>query len=389
MIDIDAASGWSFQLAHAALATLATLLTVGVAFLSRPGKATLYWSCAFTLAMVATFGVAASEANGSELIRRICLGALMGGSALLWSGFRAYWAVRPFVWVGPVVGVLSAIALVATGDGGGFSVAYRVVFLVASAFAILLFVDWLRFGDRGNRLLQPLMVISVAFGVVGIGNAVAGLIYPPTTGDDLIVVRSISSIGLLLYVASALVAILGLSWRERSLRSPAAAPCDWEAFELGASDRLASAQRTAEQCSIVYLRMDDAAEIRQAAGTVAQLESAKSLTRLIRSAFPPDCSVCPDATGTFVLIPHPDATVRALLSSCLEQVGQLEVPGQLPVHPSASAGWAATSTLGYDLNTLILMSREAAILASQNGGDRWERMSAAVVRRLLMGEGVG
>jgi hypothetical protein len=39
--------------------------------------------------------------------------------------------------------------------------------------------------------------------------------------------------------------------------------------------------------------------------------------------------------------------------------------------------------LGYDLDALIYTGREAATLASEKGGDRWERVGATVVERLL------
>jgi hypothetical protein len=53
------------------------------------------------------------------------------------------------------------------------------------------------------------------------------------------------------------------------------------------------------------------------------------------------------------------------------------------VQPSASAGWATTSTVGYDFSALTFLSREAAEFADGNGGDRWERVSATVVDRML------
>ena len=384
-----AGTDWGVGLAQAAIATLATLLTVGVAFLNRPSKATLYWSCAFTLAMVATVGVTAASVNDSEMIRRICLGALIGGPALLWSGFRAYWGVRPFVWIAPLAAVSAAVALVLAGDVAGFTAVYRIVYLVAAGFAVLFFFDWLRFADRRDRLLLPFALISALFGAAGVASAIRGLLAPPTGGDDLVLLRAGASVGLLAYVTCALIAVLGLSVRDSTLRRAASAPAAWTSFQESAGDRLSAAQAAGEQLSMIYLRVDDATEIRQAAGAPAFSDLAERVTLLARSVFPADSEVCPDAGGTFVLVSRPDVVVRGLLSSCLERIARLDVPGRLPIHPSASAGWATASTLGYDLSALILMSREAAILAGQNGGDRWERMSAAVVRRLLTGEPAG
>ncbi len=83
-----------------------------------------------------------------------------------------------------------------------------------------------------------------------------------------------------------------------------------------------------------------------------------------------------------VLVPRPDAAVRDLRGPSSKPD---HAPGRarLPIRPTASAGWAPASVLGYDLDTLVYTGREAARVASEKGGDRWERVGSAVVERLI------
>jgi len=134
----------------------------------------------------------------------------------------------------------------------------------------------------------------------------------------------------------------------------------------------------------VYLRRDDLTQPRQAAGANALSLASDRLGQVVQSVFSADATVCSPEVGTvFALVARPDPGVRDLLRVCLEQVSQIEVPGRMPVQPSASAGWATTSTVGYDLSALIYLSREVAAFADDKGGDRWERVSATVVERML------
>lgn len=384
MIEISPEAMQALGIAQASLTALATMLAVGIAFLSKPSRATLFWSCAFALGMVATFGVVAGGINDAETIRRICLGALLGAPALLWSGFRAFWGVRSFVWAGPALGVTAAIAFVAVGDSGWFATAYRCAFLVSASFAVLFFLDWLRLGDRRDRLVLPFAIVSLAFGLLAVGIAIASLVSPPADGDDLGLIRVTPSVGMLLYIGSAVIAVLGVSTRERMTRRDAASAGEWARFQADATARLIGARRSGEPMSMVYLRLDDLTELRQAAGANAVSLASDRLAQVVQAVFSADATVCSPQVGTvFALVARPDPGVRDLLRVCLTQVSQIEVPGRMPVQPSASAGWATTSTVGYDLSALIYLSREASAFADDKGGDRWERVSATVVERML------
>jgi GGDEF domain-containing protein len=378
--DISAGLG----IAQAAIATLATMLTIGIAFLSKPSRATLFWSFAFALAMVSTFGVVAGEIAQSETVRRIFLGCLMGAPALLWSGFRALWGVRAFPWIGAVIGAASAVLLVAAGETIWFSPAYRAVFFAASVCAGLFFFDWVRVSARRDRITLPFAIMSLAFFAVGTANAVAGFLFPPTTGDDLALVRLVTSIGMLAYTACALVAVVGISTRDTPLARGSEAPAGWQRFELTATERLTRARASAEPWSLVYLRLDDATEIRQMGGSAALGKLSQRFLDTVREVFPAEADVGTPSPGTaVVLVPRSDAAVRDHLRAVLERISNLEVDMSLPIRPSASAGWAPVSVVGYDLDALLYMAREAATLASENGGDRWERVGVTVTDRLL------
>lgn len=389
MITPEFGTAWHLGVLHALAASLATMLVISLGYLRRPSRATLYWTSGFTLAMVATIASVAAELNDAEMLRRLFLGALLGAPALLWSGFRAYWGVRPLVWVGPLIAAASATALAVSGDL--FTLAFRAVLLVGSLSALLYAVDWVRLADRRDIRLIPLAVVSTLFGLTGLSTFVAGLVLPAPTGDAFEVVRSITSLGMFAYLAALLFAILGIVLPPQTRRVAASLTATGPAVDLAdrVRARLAAAAATGEPCSVVYVRLDDATEIRQAAGAEAFAAIQERVTQVIRSAFPDDAEFTSDKDGTYVLVVRSDAVVREVLRSCLDRIGDLDVPGRLPIHPTASAGWANTSTMGYDLSALALMAREAANLANQNGGDRWERMSAAVVQRLLTQAAMG
>lgn len=385
MNELIGTAGFNLGIAQAALTTLATMLTIGVAFMSRPSAATLFWSCAFTLSMVATVGVVAGDLNDVESLRRAALGALMGAPALLWSGFRAHWGLRPYGWIALIMAILSAGVLVLSTDLAAFTVAYRAVFFTASLFAGLLFFEWVRVpARRHDKIVLPLAIVSFLFLVTGLATFAAGIVYPPSGGDDFALVRVVSSIGMLVYVGCALVAVMGIATRESALVRTPTTTSDWQRFERTAVDRLVRAQRTSEAWSVVYLRLDDASDIRQTAGNATLASLSARLDEVVRSVFPAEADIAnPTPGATVVLVPRSDAAVRNFLRDVLARVPQLDVDARLAIRPTASAGWAPASVIGYDLDALVYTAREAAALAVDKGGDRWEKVSAQLVERLL------
>ncbi|MFC8682641.1 hypothetical protein ACFT30_14075 [Microbacterium ureisolvens] len=385
MTDLIAESGIDLGIAQAVITTLATMLTIGIAFLVKPGRATLYWGFAFALSMIATYGVVAGELTGAEGLRRASLGALLGAPGLLWSGFRAAWRLRPHVWAGPALAAVAAVVLATASDLAWFTMAYRAAFFAASVFAALFVLDWARSAARrSDGLVLPLAIVSIAFFVTGTATLIGGFVFPPSGGDDPQLVRLVSSAGMLVYVACAVVAVVGTTARDSGIGRAAAGSTAWQQFERIAGDRLLRAASTSEPWSVVYFTLDDARDIRQTAGGTAFGRLSERLVDEVRGVFPPESDVGSPAAGSVVvLVPRPEIAVRDLMRLSLERVTLLDVHGALPIRPTASAGWAPASVLGYDLDALVYTGREAAALASEKGGDRWERVGATVVERLI------
>lgn len=396
MIDLILLDGPGVGIAQVAIATAATMLAIGVAFLMAPSRSTLWWSLTFTLVMVASYGMVAGSADGFEPVRGISVGLMMGAPALLWSGFRALRGARNLAWIGPVVSVLSMGALALSSGTDWYASLSRFVFLAASVFGLLLFVEWRRMPRRQDPLQWPLAIVSLAFPVVGV-LGVAGAIgvvnrlwLPITDGVDPAVVRLVGSIGIVVYVVCAIVAVLDISTRERIRRSRSAngSEAGWQHFERAAAEQLARAQRAGQASSVVWLELDDVTEIRQTVGSTALSQLTERFQAAVRDVFPAEAEVgAPNADRAVVVVPRPDAAIRELIRTVLLEISQLDLDGRIAVQPSASAGWAPTSTSGYDLGSLLYFSREAAALARENGGDRWERVGPAVVERLLSGPG--
>lgn len=232
--------------------------------------------------------------------------------------------------------------------------------------------------------MLPLAIVSIAFFVTGTATLVSGLFFPPSGGDDFVLVRLVSSAGMLVYVACALLAVVGTAAHDSGLGRRATVSTAWQQFERTAADRLLRAAGTSEPWSIVYLQLDDALDIRQTAGAPAFANLSERLEQEARAVFPAGSEVgSPGAGSVVVLVPRQDAAVRDLLRTLLERVTRLDVDGALPIRPTASAGWAPASVLGYDLDALVYTGREAARFASEKGGDRWERVGATTVERLI------
>lgn len=377
---------FALSLALAAVTTIGTLGTVGIGFLTRPSRATLYWSFAFVLAMTAMFAVAAGEAVGSEVLRRAGMGALMGAPGLLWSGFRARWGLRPFVACGPIVAVISATVLALPALDPWYFLLYRGAFLAAAVFAGLFVIDWVR--DRTRRsdpLTAPLAAASIAFVLLGIGVAATWL--SPAPGmRDLELARVTSSVGMLAYVTCAAAAVIAVSTRSARAARKSESTGDWVAFQRLAKGRLRDRQLTDEPVSLLLLTLDDVEDIRRSSGSRVVSRLTRTFVAEVRAAFPGDSLIGSPRPGSAVaLVDLGESEVRERLRMLLERIPLLDVDGRLPIHPSASAGWAPSSVVGFDLDALYYMAQEASLVASQDGGDRWERVGAAVTARILSG----
>ena len=383
MSGLVALIGPTAGIAIATIATIGTILSVGVAFLLAPSRATLYWSFAYTLLMVATFGGIAGVVNDMPWLQRASFGAAMAAPALLWSGFRARRGARPLPSISIAVAIISIATLQFYSATESADLARRVVFCLSTSFAALILVEWVRMPRPRPRIMIALVVASVALFLTGIANVIGGFVAPQQMEDDLAVLRLLATFILMVYMVCGLIAVLGLSLRRwRYHRRSATAP-GWEDFERTAAERLDGARRSAQSWSVIWVQLDDADDIRRTSGVTALARLARRFEEQLRSVLPAESQIGIPRAGTVVaLIPRSDAYARDLLRDVLASIAALDV-GDRVLQPSASAGWAQTSTIGYELSALIYMSREAAALASENGGDRWERVGSTVIDRLL------
>jgi len=366
----------------AAVASLAMMLVIGVGFLLSPGRATLDWSFAFALLTIASYGGVAALLLDSDPLRRVSLAAVMAVPALMWSGVRAMRGVADLVWVGAAFALFSAGVLLVSAGTSWDAVAYRGMFLVAAAFAVLLIVEWWRMPRPRPRALLLLVAASAVLAVAVIGAAAIGPVLTSAVVNDEIIGLVVSAAGVA-YVVGAVVAAIAPPIRSLLAARGSAASLEWEAFERSAALACRQAQATSEACSMVHIQLDDAAEIQDTSGRATLAQLSREVEAAIRSVVPPDALIGQPRVGRFVvLIRRPDAEIRDLVREVLRGITRIELEGR-DLQPSASAGWAQSSTVGYEPGALGYMAAEAAAIASEKGGDRWERVGPTVINRLL------
>lgn len=362
-------------IAQATVSTLGTVMIIGLGFLQRPSRASLLWSLAFVLAMVSTWVTLAGEAIGDESVRRAGLGIMLGAPTLLWSGFRARRHVRAFPWVSLVVSAASATALVAIGDSSLYALVFRATFFASSIFAGLTLYEIRRSPDRYERLVVPLSLVSGAFVVLGVFTLLSGIIFPVSNGDSLQLVRTLNSLGMLIYLVCATVTLVFFT-----SVSPVGVDTasSWPQFSVTATDRLARARRGGEiSWALLSVRLDDPDDIRSAAGEASFARILDRFEETVRAAFPAESDVGREGRGRLVvLIARPGPILREHVRDCLRAVTEINAAQQIAVQLSASVGWAPADVIGFDFDTLLAGAQRAAEEASELGGDRWQRIGA-------------
>ncbi|MEV8273256.1 hypothetical protein [Microbacterium sp. NPDC077184] len=371
---------------QAGFAAAATSVTVGIAFLRAPSRATLYWTYAFTLALISTFGVIAAQIAENEPARAFALGLLLGAPATLWSGFRAHRGVRAYIWVGPALALLIALTLTLAADSAWFITAYRVCYLLAALSGGLFLWEWNRMPNRSDPVVWPFGVVSVLFVALGVAGAAVGLATRPID-EDFTVTRPLSALGMLVYISAALIAILGLTLARRSSGgSTPAIDREFAAFRDAAGARLARSLPTSEVCSVLIVRLDDLPQLRTTLGAEEIGALTGRMVAALRATAAAGALVSPAAEGAVAaFVARPEGATRDLLRRLLRTVGDLEVDSRLPVQLSASAGWCSTTVGGYDLDALLFIARGAAEVAQERGGDQWERADGSFIERLVTG----
>ncbi|MEO2131258.1 MAG: hypothetical protein ABGX78_08490 [Microbacterium sp.] len=373
--DLD---GANIGIAHATIATLGTILFVGLAFLARPRRSTLLWSLTFMGIMVACYGYLAATAAESEELRRGSMGLLLGAPALLWSGLRAHRKVRTYAWISALVAAASILALLAPGESAWFGLAYRVMFFVSGIFGVLFLLEWRRIPERSERLLWPIVVASAVYALAGVTVLIGALFTPLSTAEAFASARIFNSIGMLVYMVCALVSLVPLVTPGSRAIQSGAPQGDWGRFVGTARERLErAAARDADTWSLLRIELDDAEDLQEAGGPAIFGRLLRDIQARVTAVFPTDAdiAIAPDS-AVIVLISRPEAVIRDLVRDVLRRIAVRDPAAPITVTTSASIGWASVATAGFDLDALLATTAEAAATARAQGGDRWERVTA-------------
>ncbi|MEW1961071.1 GGDEF domain-containing protein [Microbacterium sp. NPDC077644] len=357
-----------------AIATVATIVYIGLGFLPRPSVASACWSAAFAISMVGSYVWLAQDFVFPEQMRAIGSALSIAPMPLLWSGARAYRGRRTFVPIAIAALVATPLFLLLGIMQGYYGIAFRIVFCAAAVFAVLLFVELAKLGPQLRDEALPLMGVTAIFTVFAVITVINGILtaagaLPPS--DSLDFLRTLNMIGMTVFIVCALITTLLLTVRDdEHNRSP------YRMFEQTARTRLERAQASADPWwSLLDIRLDDPDDIRRASSTAAFNAVVAKLSRDIDSVFPADADIERVKPDCFlILVPRPTGAVRDLLTELLERVSASE-PGQpFPLRLSASAGWASVTAAGYNFDLLVQAASDAAVTAHADGGDRWERV---------------
>ncbi|MDL5352767.1 GGDEF domain-containing protein [Microbacterium sp. zg-YB36] len=357
----------------AVLATLTSMMMIGLGFLYRPSVATLLWSLMFLLVMISSFGVLISDATGMPTLAEVSEGVVMAAPAFVWSGLRVARGARGYMWVGPLVAAVAATALATSIHAPWHSLIYSTSYLLASTWAALSVLELIRRHEHDASRLLPLLIVSGVLPLIGIASVVAAIVNG-LSGNVEHVLPDLKAIGVIAYLTCALVSLLGLA------RNPVEAGTfeSGEFFPHTARDRLARAEAAGETTwSLIALSLDDTDALRIAGGEDAFRRIVDRLGADVRASFPADSDIGGDGgAGFLVLLSRPETTVRDCIRDLLERVSTVQTDQPLAVEFSASAGSASVRTHGYDLDALVTAAQTAMDRARAAGGHRWSTAGA-------------
>lgn len=361
-------------LAQATVATLATVMVIGLGFLHRPSRSALLWSLAFVLAMSSTWVSVAGSVIGDESVRRAGLGLMLGAPALIWSGFRARRGVPALPWIAVLQSAATAVAFILAADPGVYGMTFRVAFLGAAVFAGLTIVEVRRAADGLERLALPLIIVSAAFVALAVAIVVAGLAFP-ANARDLTLPRILNGLAMLVYLVCSSVSLLYFT-----SVSPVGtrAAISWPQFSVTAGDRLARARRSRESSwAVLSVRLDDPDQIRSTTGDNVWNRIVAEFESLVASTLPAEADLGRPARGRVVVVVcRPGPVLREHVRTVLRKVTEMDAEEWADVQLSASVGWVPAESADYDLAELVERAEAAALTATGLGGDRWERLSA-------------
>ena len=354
----------------AALATLTSMIMIGLGFLYRPGPATLLWSLMFVLVTLSAYATVIAGAASLHLLGDAAWGASMGAPALVWSGLRADRGARSYIWVGPTQGLVSAVAYVATDGTVIHSLVFSLLYFASVVWAALSVRELMLRPERGGGRLLPLTLASAALPIIGVASVVASALtwqLDPASP----VLPDLKALGQILYLTCAIVTLLSLArmpWGvgvvERS-----------DTFTPTATDRLARAEQAGQTgWSLVAVSLDDPTALRLAGGDAAFRSIFARFDADVHAAFPVESDIGADgAYGFFILLSRSDAVVRDCIIDLLRRVSTVTDDQPLAVEFSASIGWTDVRTSGYELTAMTDAAHAAMERARIAGGHRWER----------------
>ncbi|MBB2975468.1 GGDEF domain-containing protein [Microbacterium endophyticum] len=356
--------------AQLVVVSLCTVLIVGLGFIPRPSRATLAWALAFFVALSSAYLTVGAQAAGAETLRRIGLALLLGPPILIWSGLRSWRGARAYMWAVIPVAVVFAFTFSLPLGVDEYALAFRLSFAVVAVFCGFTIVETRRIPERRERMLLPLTVASITF----IGFAISGLVsglFPSSSSDPLALARSVNGLGILGYMICVVVSLLWLA--QGTSAGQVREVSGWARFRATASERLVRARDRQEHAwALLMLRVDDIADIRDAAGEIGFSRIAARFESLVREMFPADADIGRRSAGTVVvLLPRTVPVTREHVRKLLAELSIPPTDGSLQV--SASVGWTSVETAGYDFGDLERAARAGLDIAAGEGGDRWHR----------------
>ena len=195
----------------AVMATLATVLMIGLGFLRNPTRATRLWALSFIVVMLGSYGAIAGEVTGLESLRVASMGVILVGPTLLWSGVRAKFGKSSLAWVSLVQGVLSVGLLVLLIGSPYYMLGFRVVFAVSASFAALTAAELISSPQRGLNMLLPLTIVSAIFPMLALASLIITLRALTDGSDDLVATTTVNVLAMPVYMVCAIVTLLALS----------------------------------------------------------------------------------------------------------------------------------------------------------------------------------
>jgi GGDEF domain-containing protein len=370
-------------IAQTTVVTACLALMIWLGLLGRPSRATLLWTLGFVLALVGSYGSIVVASTGTDvLLHPVSIGLVCGAPTVLWSGLRAAKGERSHAWAGFVQAGASLAALWLSTDTPVAFTVFRLVFFAASLGAALGAVEVLRGSFHGSRFGTPLVVTSTALvllALIGLVGSVTGI----DDASNIMFVRGVLVAGTV-YIITATVCLLFLANRRpgasdilQALDAMSPVPL----MRAVVRERLLRARARDEQnWAFIDLRVDDAADLRDATGELTYASLVARFEDIVIRRFPGDADLCRVSPGhVLVFVSQPPAAVRELVRRVLEDTADGDVT-ESRFRMSASAGIAVVDPALDTFDTLTEAAGAAADASQLDGGDRWTRAVPATER---------